>query len=81
MRTWHVWGDYTHTRPQQIGTACIVAGKDEPARRTAKGCGFDLERRTRNGFEPWAATFQSESGADEEFAFASFPTVRGWREV
>ena len=83
MTTWHVWGDYVHTRPTQIGRARLVEGKDEGARRTAQADGFDLEKRTRNGFEPWTGTFESDDGdaADQEFAFASCPTVRGWERA
>jgi hypothetical protein len=78
---WHVWGDYVHTRPNRIGQARLVAGKDELARHTAAACGFDLERRTLNGFEPWAAVFESDGEPEQEFAFADYPTVRGWRCV
>jgi hypothetical protein len=80
MGKWHVWGDYVHTRPQSIGEAQLVAD-DRAAQRTAESCGFDLERRTRNGFEPWTATFESENDTDQDFAFASYPTVRGWRRL
>jgi hypothetical protein len=78
MQTWHVWGDFVHTRPGRIGKAQIVTGGDEAARRAAESAGFDLERRTRNGFEPWTATFRAETDDNQDFAFASAPTVRGW---
>ena len=50
------------------GTFCIqnrvasadtswFANDDRAALATAKKEGFDFEKRTRNGFEPWAATF------------------------
>ena len=81
MATWHVWGDFIHTVPERIGTAHRQDG-DAAARATAKDAGFDLDRRERNGFEPWAAVFAG-NGDDEsqEFAFAAYPIVRGWRRV
>jgi hypothetical protein len=81
MAAWHVWGDYIHTRPYEIGNAQLIANGDDVARGTARRAGFDFERRVRNGFEPWTATFDGGDGADQEFAFASYPTVRGWQRV
>jgi hypothetical protein len=81
MQTWHVWGDYVHTRPERIGAAHLVSGKDDAARHTAEAGGFDFEQRTRNGFEPWTATYQGDEDDGQEFAFASAPTVRGWRKA
>jgi hypothetical protein len=81
MATWHVWGDYVHTRPTVVGGARLVIGRDDEARRTARRCGFDYERRVRNGFEPWTATFEASNDADQDFAFASYPTVRGWQRL
>ena len=81
MQTWHVWGDYVHTRPERIGKARIIAGSDGAARRSAESAGFDLDRRTRNGFESWSAAYEAEKDEDQEFAFASAPTVRGWRRA
>jgi hypothetical protein len=81
MALWHVWGDYVHTRPSEVGEARLVAGKDEAARRTAQRCGFDFERRVRNGFEPWTATFEGGDDGAQDFAFASYPTVRGWQRT
>lgn len=82
MATWHVWGDYIHTMPQQIGRAQRVSGEDAEARRTAEASGFDFDYRLRNGFEPWAAAFQAdEGGADQSFAFTASNTVRGYRRV
>jgi hypothetical protein len=81
MSTWHLWGDYIHTRPDRIASANLVPGQDERARKTAEASGFDFERRTRNGFEPWAAAYQSEQDDGLEFAFASDPIVRGWARI
>ncbi|HLI97347.1 MAG TPA: hypothetical protein VKT72_14860 [Candidatus Baltobacteraceae bacterium] len=81
MSTWHVWGDYVQTLPERIGNAKLVAGEDKAARQTAKARGFDFDYRLRNGFMPWAATFDSETDDDQEFAFASYPIVRGWQLV
>jgi hypothetical protein len=81
MKTWHVWGDYAHTLPQQIGSARILSPNDDSAKRTAEANGFDFERRVRNGFEPWAATFGSESDDHQEDAFAADPVVRGWKAL
>ena len=80
MSTWHVWGDYLHTRPHRIGQYELVSGNERAALATAKRSGFDFDKRMRNGFEPWAETFTSDE-RDDEFAFASCPTVRGWRKV
>ena len=80
MSTWHVWGDFLHTKPRRIGGYELVSDDDRAALATAKKEGFDFDKRTRNGFEPWAATFAGD-GPDDEFAFASSPTVRGWRKV
>jgi|GEM_PF-2060529 len=79
MSTWHVWGDYVQTLPDRIGNAQRVNGEDAAAQRTAKARGFDFEYRLRNGFMPWAATFRSQKDDDQEFAFASYPIVRGWQ--
>ncbi|HEV3153352.1 MAG TPA: hypothetical protein VGZ02_06095 [Candidatus Baltobacteraceae bacterium] len=81
MSKWHVWGDYIHTIPQRIGAAQLTDRDDPAARRAADAKGFDIERRTRNGFEPWAATYSAEEDDGLEFAFASFPTVRGWERA
>ena len=81
MATWHVWGDYVHTVPDRIGTAEMAGLGDAAARTSADASGFDLERRIRNGFESWAATFHSQEDDGVEFAFASYPTVRGWRRL
>lgn len=81
MHTWHVWGDYVHTRPERIGNAHRITDRDDEAKKTAATAGFDFDRRTRNGFEPWTATFEAESDRDQDFAFASYPTVRGWRRT
>jgi len=81
MATWHVWGDFIHTAPQRIGNAERDSATDA-ARATAENAGFDFERRTRNGFEPWAAVFSGDGDdRSQEFAFAAYPTVRGWRKV
>jgi hypothetical protein len=81
MTTWHVWGDFVHTLPQTIGDAMLIDGEDRAARQSADESGFDFERRMRNGFEPWAATFRSENDAGQEFAYASCPIVRGWKKL
>ena len=81
MSTWHVWGDYVHTMPRQIGEAQLEDGEDDAAARTAQDRGFDMERRIRNGFESWAARFYAERDDEVELAFASYPTVRGWQAV
>lgn len=81
MSTWHVWGDYYHTKPERIGTAKLLTGDDKAARRTAEAKGFDFEKRMRNGFEPWAAAYESEKDDGLDFAFASYPVVRGWSKV
>lgn len=81
MFKWHVWGDFTHTRPERIGNAAIAAGEYEAARKTADGKGFDFERRVRNGFEPWAAAYEADSDDGQEFQFAVCPVVRGWQRV
>ncbi|HTU83607.1 MAG TPA: hypothetical protein VMF61_15870 [Candidatus Acidoferrales bacterium] len=80
MSTWHVWGDYLHTQPHRIGNYVLEPGEERAAIATAKARGFDFDRRTRNGFEPWAAAFRSD-GPDDEFALASCPTVRGWHKL
>lgn len=80
MTAWHVWGDYVHTRPDEIAGARIVEN-DRGARKTADANGFDFARRLRNGFEPWAARFASDDDRDLEFAFASYPTIRGWKRL
>lgn len=81
MSTWHVWGDFIHTRPEQIGEARVVDGEDKAAERTAQTQGFDFDKRTRNGFEPWAAAYTAEKEDDQEFAFASYPIVRGFQKI
>jgi hypothetical protein len=81
MTTYHVWGDYVHTLPERIGNATLHKRDDDAAKRTARESGFDIERRTRNGFEPWAATFVSESDHGQEDAFAADPIVRGWKRL
>ncbi len=81
MSTWHVWGDYVHTRPDRIGDAKVVAGNDKAAEKTAQASGFDLDKRIHNGFEPWAATYVSEEDDGQEFAFASYPIVKGWKKL
>lgn len=81
MTTWHVWGDYAHTLPEQIGSARLVSPSDDAAKRTAEANGFNFERRVRNGFEPWAATFASEGGDHQDDAFAADPVVRGWKAL
>jgi hypothetical protein len=79
---WYVWGDYVHTKPERIGNARHVAGHDAAARRAAESDGFDFAGRLRNGFEPWTAAFESEdSGNGQDFEFASYPTVRGWKRL
>jgi hypothetical protein len=80
MRTWHVWGDYCHTVPDRIGSARLVSA-EHSARNTAQANGFDFARRLRNGLEPWAAEFVCDDDDDIEFAFASYPTVRGWKKI
>jgi hypothetical protein len=79
VTAWHVWGDYVHTRPKEISGARLVEN-DRGARKSADANGFDFERRLRNGFEPWAARFVSDDD-DVEFAFASYPTIRGWKKL
>ena len=81
MSTWHVWGDYMQTRPERIGNATIVGGEDQAAEHTAKASGFDFDYRLRNGFMPWAAAYRSEKDDEQEFAFAAYPIVRGWRRL
>ncbi len=75
MSKWHVWGDFLHTKPHRIGEYHLIS-EGGSALTAAKREGFDFDKRTRNGFEPWAATFAGDGG--DEFAFASSPTVRGW---
>jgi hypothetical protein len=79
VSAWHVWGDFCHTMPQRIGSATLVAPDSGAARKSAEANGFDFKRRLRNGFEPWAAEFSSDDDRDVEFAFAAYPTVRGWK--
>lgn len=81
MGIWHVWGDYLYTRSPRIGAATLRDGGDRAARKTAEANGFDFESRTRNGFEPWAGTFDSEDDERQEQAFAGDPVVRGWAKV
>jgi hypothetical protein len=81
MSTWHVWGDYYHTKPERIGTAKLLTGDDKAAQHTAEAQGFDFEKRMRNGFEPWAAAYEAEKDDGLDFAFASYPVVRGWARV
>ena len=81
MSKWHVWGDYIHTRPERIGNARVVSGESGTAGKTAESAGFDIEKRTRNGFEPWAETFVSDDDEGQEFQFAAYPIVRGWRKM
>jgi hypothetical protein len=78
MSEWYVWGDYVHTMPERIGQA-VHREDAASAKRAAQAAGFDFERRMRNGFEPWAAVFDGPDGRDQESAFASYPTVRGWK--
>lgn len=81
MFTWHVWGDFALTQPDRIGGASVANGRERDARQTADEHGFNFERRMRNGFEPWAATYESDNDDGQEFAFADCPTVRGWRKL
>ena len=81
MSTWHVWGDYVHTRPEHVGSAQLIAGQEHAAERTAQASGFDFKTRARNGFEPWAAAFRCEEDGGAEFAFACYPIIRGWKRV
>jgi hypothetical protein len=81
MTTWHVWGDYVHTLPDRIGKATLDSRDDDAAKRTAKESGFNIDRRIRNGFEPWAATFVSEVEDGQDDAFAAYPIVRGWKKL
>lgn len=81
MSTWHVWGDFVHTKPERIGDAYLVSDDRGRPRQTAEANGFDFMRRLHNGFEPWAAEFAAESDRGLEFALASYPTVRGWKLV
>jgi hypothetical protein len=81
MTRWYVWGDFVHTMPERIGSAALERRDDAAARRAADAAGFDFERRLHNGFEPWAARFASEDGENAEFAFAAYPTVRGYRKL
>ena len=81
MSLWHVWGDYVHTKPERIAQATIVTRDRIGPRKTAEANGFDFRRRLHNGFEPWAAAFASEDDDGLEFAFASYPTVRGWKKI
>ena len=78
MSIWHVWGDYYHTKPDRIGNARLLDGRDEAALKTAQAEGFDFEKRMRNGFEPWAAAYESDSDDGQDFAFAAYPIVKGW---
>ncbi|HZZ63962.1 MAG TPA: hypothetical protein VFE17_00560 [Candidatus Baltobacteraceae bacterium] len=80
MSTWHVWGDYIHTRPERIGEAKLTR-EDDAARENANAGGFDFDLRVRRGFEPWAAVFTGEDDADQDAAFANCPIVRGWQRV
>ncbi|MGH7736273.1 MAG: hypothetical protein ACREMP_00125 [Candidatus Tyrphobacter sp.] len=79
MTRWHVWGDFVHTLPDRIGEATLAARDDPSARASANASGFDFERRLHNGFEPWAAVFESATEADSPFADS--PIVRGWRRL
>ena len=79
MSDWHVWGDFRHTIPPHVGNATLVARESGAARRSADAHGFDFKRRVHNGFEPWAAEFSSDDDRDVEFAFAAYPTIRGWK--
>lgn len=82
MGLWYVWGDYVHTKPERIGNARQVEGHEAAARRAAESLGFDFAERLRNGFEPWTAAFASEAAeSDQDFEFASYPTVRGWKRL
>lgn len=80
MSTWHVWGDFIHTRPARIGSAQL-AREDGAARDKANEHGFDFDLRVRRGFEPWAAVFTCEDDVDQDAAFADCPIVRGWQRV
>jgi hypothetical protein len=81
MFKWHVWGDFALTRPKRIGAASAIDDPDRDARAAAQQHGFDFDRRMRNGFEPWAATYGSDTDEGQEFEFASCPIVRGWKRV
>jgi hypothetical protein len=82
VKRWYVWGDYVHTRPERIGNARQVAGHEAAARRTAESLGFDFADRLRNGFEPWTAAFEADGTEEnQDFEFASYPTVRGWKRL
>ena len=78
MIQWYVWGDYVHTIPERIGNARRLSVGDRGAEQCARKNGFDIEHRTRIGFEPWVAVFESEDDRDQAFAFAASGTVRGW---
>lgn len=81
MARWHVWGDFVHTLPPRISGAKLEQREDSAARKTADAAGFDFDQRMRNGFEPWAATFLCDDEDGVEFAFASYPIVRGWKRL
>lgn len=79
---WYVWGDYVHTKPERVGNARLIDGHEAAARSAAESAGFEFTERLRNGFEPWTAAFDSDGDdADQDFAFASYPTVRGWKRL
>lgn len=78
MVIWHVWGDYVHTVPDQIGSARRVPDRDPHAAQTAEVNGFDMQHRRRIGYEPWAAAYEGNGDEDQSFAFAAYGTVRGW---
>jgi hypothetical protein len=81
MAQWYVWGDFVHTIPEEIGNARRVSVGDARACAAAKQNGFDMQRRTAIGFEPWAAVFDGGEGPDQQFAFAASGTVRGWERA
>jgi hypothetical protein len=82
VNRWYVWGDYIHTKPERIGNARQIDGHETAARRAAESLGFDYADRLRNGFEPWTAAFELEGPEeDQDFEFASYPTVRGWKRL
>lgn len=81
MSTWHVWGDYIHTRPARIGSARMISDGDDEARQTADAHGFQFDLRMRRGFEPWSAIFSADDDEGQEYAFAQCPVVRGWQRI
>ena len=82
MSIWHVWGTYGLVEPKHVGEARRVDKGDRAARKTAEANGFPWDEKCRNGFTPWASTFES-SGDDQslERAFANHPIILGWRRM